>query len=73
MEAECSLPCSQEPATGPYPEPDESSPCRFYTQNLLTLFVTCNKKLEGQWIRMCKTANFIWPIYDLGCLKPQWG
>lgn len=25
-ELECSLPCSQEPASGPYPEPDESNP-----------------------------------------------
>jgi hypothetical protein len=25
MESECSLPYSQEPATGPYPEPDESN------------------------------------------------
>jgi hypothetical protein len=26
MEPEGSLLCSQEPTTGPYPEPDESSP-----------------------------------------------
>jgi hypothetical protein len=26
MELEGSLQCSQEPTTGPYPEPDESSP-----------------------------------------------
>jgi hypothetical protein len=26
MDPEGSLLCSQEPATGPYPEPDESSP-----------------------------------------------
>jgi hypothetical protein len=32
MEPEDSLLCSQEPATGPYPEPDASSP------QLVTLF-----------------------------------
>jgi hypothetical protein len=26
METESSLPCSQEPSTGTYPEPDQSSP-----------------------------------------------
>jgi hypothetical protein len=31
MEPENSLPCSQEPATGPYPQPEESIP---YQANL---------------------------------------
>jgi hypothetical protein len=32
LEPEDSLPCSQEPFTGPYPEPDQSSP----------LYIMCN-------------------------------
>jgi hypothetical protein len=27
MEPEGSVPCSQEPSAGPYPAPDQSSPC----------------------------------------------
>jgi hypothetical protein len=33
METEGSFPCSQQPATGPYPEPDESSP---HLSNVIT-------------------------------------
>jgi hypothetical protein len=37
MEPEGSLPCSQEPPTGPYPEPDQSNPYHLIL-SLLDLF-----------------------------------
>jgi hypothetical protein len=37
MEPECSLPCLQQPAIDPNPEPDESSP-QFPTLSILDIF-----------------------------------
>jgi hypothetical protein len=34
MEAEGSLPCSQEPSTGPYPEPDRPRPLQILVTGL---------------------------------------
>jgi hypothetical protein len=45
MEPGGSLPYSQEPATCPYPEPDQSSPCPLPPSHFLQDYLTCDKKL----------------------------
>jgi hypothetical protein len=37
MAAECSLPCWEEPATGPYPEPDKPSPHVFISLGFILI------------------------------------
>jgi len=46
MEAENSLLCSQEPANGSYPEPDESSMPFQKIHSILRPHVTFHKKLD---------------------------
>jgi hypothetical protein len=47
MEPEGSLLYSQEPATGPYPEPDESTPTTYYCfQYLFDTFISKKNKLQ---------------------------
>jgi hypothetical protein len=44
MEPEGSLPCSQQPATGPYPKPDESSP--FTYEVVRVKIITWKKQIK---------------------------
>jgi len=50
MEPKGSLPCSQEPSTGPYLEPDESSP-RFPTllPNILSNIIIPSEHRSSEW------------------------
>jgi hypothetical protein len=47
MEPEGSLPCSQKPSTGPYPEPDQSNLYHpiicFRTENLIWIYFGLNR------------------------------
>jgi hypothetical protein len=45
MEPEVSLPYSQEPATSPYPQPDESSPS--YLMSLTSILISSNHLCLG--------------------------
>jgi hypothetical protein len=40
MELELSLPCAQEPSTGPYPEPDQSNPSHSISVRSILIFST---------------------------------
>jgi len=50
MKLEVALPCSQDPATGTYPEPDESTqslPC-FFSNNVCYIILPC-KLRSSEW------------------------
>jgi hypothetical protein len=56
MEPEGSLPCSQEPSTGPYPEPDQSSPNTIVCCSKIRVAANMKETMENS----VKYTSFFW-------------
>jgi hypothetical protein len=58
MKPEGSLPCSQEPTTGPYPEPDESNPHPYTVSLRPVLILSSGLRLGLHYnaVKSCRKA-----------------
>jgi hypothetical protein len=58
MEPESSLPCTQQPATGQYPEPDESNlHPRYHLPNIHFNIILPSMPTSSEWSRPFKLSN----------------
>jgi hypothetical protein len=62
MEPEGSLPCSQEPATDPYPEPDECS-AHFHPISLRCILILFYRLRLGYVFQVVSSRNVFQPQY----------